>query len=112
MPLPHLRDLPIPALFRLLHDAGLAPEHARRLVSAIHRRGARAWEELMSKGVAPEADKSCASPLQQISALARRYQVQATPAIFLGDGRHIGGMRSALDIEKALATVKPVNGER
>lgn len=65
---------------------------------------ARAWEELMSSGTPPDGGKACASPLEQIAALARRYQVQATPAIFLGDGRHIGGMRSALDIEKALSS--------
>jgi thiol:disulfide interchange protein DsbC len=64
---------------------------------------ARAWEELMAGGAAPEGDKTCPNPLQQIGVLARRFQVQATPAIFLGDGRHIGGMRSALDIEKAMA---------
>ena len=67
---------------------------------------ARAWEELMAAGTPPEGDKSCANPLKQIAALARRFQVQATPAIFLGDGRHIGGMRSALDIEKAMAAAR------
>ncbi|MHC4940038.1 MAG: 23S rRNA (adenine(2503)-C(2))-methyltransferase RlmN [Planctomycetota bacterium] len=45
----HLRDLPIPDLFRLLHDAGIAPQHARVLVPAIHRHGARTWEELKLK---------------------------------------------------------------
>ena len=67
---------------------------------------AHAWEALMAGGAAPEGDKTCANPLQQIGALARRFQIQATPAIFLGDGRHIGGMRSALDIEKAMAAAK------
>jgi thiol:disulfide interchange protein DsbC len=64
---------------------------------------ALAWEDLMTSGKAPAGEKGCANPLQQIIVLARRFQVQATPAIFLGDGRHIGGMRSALDIEKALS---------
>ena len=67
---------------------------------------ARAWEELMSTGTLPGGNKSCAHPLNQIGALTRRFQIQATPAIFLGDGRHIGGMRSAADIEKELASVK------
>jgi protein-disulfide isomerase len=60
----------------------------------------------MAGGATPEGDKNCANPLQEIGALARRFQVQATPAIFLGDGRHIGGMRSALDIEKAMAAAR------
>ena len=41
-----------------------------------------------------------------IAVLTQRYQIQSTPAIFLGDGTRIGGMRSAADIEKALATVR------
>ena len=67
---------------------------------------ARAWEDLMVGGAVPEGDKACAHPLKEIAALARRFQVQATPAIFLADGRHIGGMRSAADIEKAMAAAQ------
>lgn len=67
---------------------------------------AKAWEDLMSSGVAPGSDRSCAHPLSRVSAIARRYQVQATPAIFLGNGVQIGGMRSAADIEKALGAVR------
>ena len=67
---------------------------------------AGAWEELMLRGIMPESAKSCSSPFNRVAALARRYQITATPAIFLGDGRHIGGMRSAADLEKAFATVK------
>jgi thiol:disulfide interchange protein DsbC len=66
---------------------------------------ARAWEELMTSGTMPESAGPCPHPLNQIAAITRRFQIQATPAIFLGDGRHIGGMRSAADIEKALASV-------
>lgn len=67
---------------------------------------AAAWEALMSRGVVPESGKSCPNPLDRITAITRRFQIQSTPAIFLGDGKHIGGMRSALDIEKALAAIK------
>jgi len=67
---------------------------------------AGAWEELMSRGIVPESGKSCSHPLNRIAALARRFQIQATPAIFLGDGKHIGGMRRAAEIEKAMAAIK------
>ncbi len=67
---------------------------------------AAAWEDLMSSGVMPESGKSCPNPLNRIAAIARRFQIQSTPAIFLGDGKHIGGMRSAADIEKAMAAIK------
>ncbi|MNC84924.1 putative thiol:disulfide interchange protein DsbC precursor [compost metagenome] len=67
---------------------------------------AQAWEDLMSAGTVPDNDRSCANPLNQIAAITRRFQIQATPAIFLGDGKHIGGMRRAAEIEKAMAAVK------
>jgi len=66
----------------------------------------KAWEDWMSRGTLPDGGKACANPLDQIAAITRRFHIEATPAIFLGDGRHIGGMRSAADIEKALGTVK------
>lgn len=67
---------------------------------------ARAWDDLMASGAVPESGKACANPLDKIAALARRFQIQGTPAIFLGGGKQIGGMRSALDIEKAFGAVK------
>jgi protein-disulfide isomerase len=60
----------------------------------------------MSAGTMPDNAGSCAHPLNQIATITRRFQIQATPAIFLSNGQHIGGMRSAADIEKALASVK------
>lgn len=64
---------------------------------------AGAWEELLARGIVPESGRSCSHPLNRIAAIARRYQIKETPAVFLGDGRQIGGMRSAADIEKAFA---------
>ena len=44
----HLRDVPIPALPRILREAGASSPAplARRLALAIHRRGALTWDEL------------------------------------------------------------------
>lgn len=67
---------------------------------------AEAWEELMSRGTVPGSGKSCSHPLNQITAIARRFQIKSTPAIYLGDGSHIGGLRSAMDIEKAFSAIK------
>lgn len=67
---------------------------------------AAAWEAMMSSGTVPQGGTSCPHPLDGIAILAQRYQIQSTPAIFLGDGTRIGGMRSAADIEKALAAVR------
>lgn len=67
---------------------------------------ASAWETMMSTGAKPEGSMSCPHPLDGIAVLTQRYQIQSTPAIFLGDGTRIGGMRTAADIEKALAAVR------
>jgi len=67
---------------------------------------AGAWEELMARGTVPGGGTTCAHPIEQIAAIARRFQIQSTPAIFLGNGTLIGGMRSAADIERAFAAVK------
>lgn len=66
---------------------------------------AGAWDQLLGKGVTPEAG-ACPQPFQRIAALARRLQVTSTPAIFLGDGTALGGYRSASDLEKALGAVR------
>jgi thiol:disulfide interchange protein DsbC len=67
---------------------------------------AGAWEELMSRGAVPGSGTNCSHPLEQIAAIARRFQIQSTPAIFLDNGTLIGGMRSAADIEKAFAATR------
>jgi thiol:disulfide interchange protein DsbC len=67
---------------------------------------AGAWEELMSRGTVPGGGTTCSHPLEQVAAIARRFQIQSTPAIFLGNGTLIGGMRSAADIEKAFAATR------
>lgn len=67
---------------------------------------AAAWEAILSAGTVPDSGKSCANPLDGIAVLTQRYQIQSTPAIFLGDGTRIGGMRSAVDIEKALGSMR------
>jgi len=67
---------------------------------------ARAWDELMAKGVMPGEGSACPHPLDRIAALARRFQVASTPSIFLGDGTALGGYRSAADIEKAFGAAR------
>lgn len=85
----------------------LSEDSVRKSVAVwCARDRAQAWEQVLLSGAVPEGEASCPHPLDQIAAITRRFQIKATPAIYLGDGRHIGGMRSARDIEKALATVR------
>ena len=62
---------------------------------------AKAWDELMSRGVAPQNDGKCETPLEKNMELARRFGAQGTPALYLADGRMLGGYVPADKIEEA-----------
>ena len=62
---------------------------------------ARAWDDLMSSGVAPQNDAKCDTPIEKNIDLAQRFGVRGTPAVFLADGRSIGGFVEAAKIEEA-----------
>lgn len=62
---------------------------------------ARAWEDYMLRGVAPQGDAKCETPIDRNMAMARRFGAQGTPAVFAGDGRMLGGYISAEKIEEA-----------
>lgn len=67
---------------------------------------AKAWDDLMTRGIAPQADAKCDTPLDKNMDLARRFGANGTPAVFLADGRMIGGYVTAEKIEEELKTVK------
>ncbi len=68
---------------------------------------ARTWDDLMNKSALPaNAAKNCATPLEENAALAKRFGVRGTPAIYLANGQQIGGYLPADKIEQALAAVK------
>jgi thiol:disulfide interchange protein DsbC len=62
---------------------------------------AKAWDELMSNGVAAQNDGKCDTPIEKNVELAQRFGVRGTPAIFTADGRSIGGYLEAAKIEEA-----------
>ena len=63
---------------------------------------ARAWEDLMLRGVSPQNEARCDTPLEKNMEMARRFGAQGTPAIYLADGRMIGGFVAAEKIEEIL----------
>ena len=67
---------------------------------------AQAWEDLMLKASVPAGAKDCATPIDKNRQLMRRFGIRGTPAIYLEDGRHIGGYLQARQIEQALNSVK------
>ena len=66
---------------------------------------AQAWDNLMLKAAPPEGGKSCAAPIEKNLQLMRRFGIRGTPAIYLENGRHIGGYLPAEKIEQALNSV-------
>jgi thiol:disulfide interchange protein DsbC len=65
---------------------------------------ARAWEDLMLRGVAPQGEAKCDTPFEKNMEMARRFGAQGTPAVFLADGRSLGGFVTADKIEEGFRT--------
>jgi len=63
---------------------------------------AKAWDDYMSRGTPPVSDGKCDVPIDKNKQLAQRFRINGTPAIFLADGRMIGGYVPAEQLEQAL----------
>ena len=67
----------------------------------------RTWDDMMTKGSLPaNAPKNCATPLEENAALAKRFGVRGTPAVYLSNGQQVGGYLPAEKLEQALAVTK------
>jgi thiol:disulfide interchange protein DsbC len=64
---------------------------------------AKAWEDMMLRGVAPAAKRDCDAPLEHNAQLAQRFGIRGTPGVYLANGQQIGGYLAADKIEAALA---------
>jgi len=68
---------------------------------------AKTWDDLMNKASLPaNAVKTCATPLEENQALAQRFGVRGTPAVYLANGQQVGGFLPAAQLEQALAALK------
>jgi len=68
---------------------------------------AKAWDDLMSRGVVPQGEAKCDTPIDKNMELARRFGAQGTPAIYIADGRMLGGYVTADKIEEAFRSPTP-----
>lgn len=67
---------------------------------------AKAWEDLMLRGVAlPQNGAKCDTPIEKNMEMARRFGAQGTPAVFLADGRMLGGYVTAEKIEEGFRSL-------
>lgn len=62
---------------------------------------AKAWDDLMLKGVQPEAGK-CEPPSNKVLALGKKLRVNGTPALIFANGIVNPGYMPAAELEKAL----------
>ncbi len=67
----------------------------------------RTWDDLMNKStLAANAPKNCATPIEENQALAQRFGVRGTPAVYLANGQQVGGYLPADKLEQALTAVR------
>jgi thiol:disulfide interchange protein DsbC len=78
-------------------------EKSRAVWCAENR--AQAWEELMLKAAVPDSARNCTTPIERNREIMRRFGIRGTPAIYLENGRQIGGYLPAAQIEQALNSV-------
>jgi thiol:disulfide interchange protein DsbC len=62
----------------------------------------KAWEDVMLRGAAPQGEAKCEVPLEKNMELVQRFRINGTPAIFLADGRMLGGYVPADQLEQAM----------
>lgn len=66
---------------------------------------AKAWDDFMLRSTPPTGGTACETPIEKSLQMMRRFGVRGTPAIYLENGRHIGGFIPAEQIERALNSV-------
>ena len=63
---------------------------------------AKAWLDLMLKGVTPTARASCDAPLDKNIAISRKYRINSTPTLIFADGQRVAGWMTADKLSKML----------
>jgi thiol:disulfide interchange protein DsbC len=65
---------------------------------------AKAWDDFMLRGAAAQSDGNCVVPFEKNHELTQRFGIRGTPAIFLADGRMLGGFLPAAELEKEMSS--------
>lgn len=65
----------------------------------------KAWDDAMTRGTVPEGGRTCDTPVEKNLALAKRFGARGTPAVYLADGRQVGGYVPADKLDEALSLV-------
>lgn len=68
---------------------------------------AKAWENIMNGGVAPDMGDSCdSSAVDKNIELGNSLGIQGTPTLFLADGRRLPGFVTAEELKRSIASSK------
>jgi thiol:disulfide interchange protein DsbC len=62
----------------------------------------KVWNDWMVKGQPPSSPGTCDNPIESVQALGQKMRVNATPTIFLANGRRIPGAISLAQLETAV----------
>jgi len=68
---------------------------------------AKAWDDVMLRGVVAQGDGNCVVPFDKNHELTQRFGIRGTPAIFLADGRMLGGYIPAAELEQEMTSASP-----
>jgi thiol:disulfide interchange protein DsbC len=85
-----------------LHPA--AAEKAKRIWCSPDRN--KAWDDYMTKGVAPTAAPSCENPVDKLVQFGTQHGINATPTLVFANGERVPGAISSGQIEKLLSAPK------
>lgn len=69
----------------------------------------KAWDDLMLRGIAPGADKTCKTPISEIAQLGQKLKINGTPTLIFADGQRVPGAVPGEQIEKLLNAAQAKN---
>lgn len=64
---------------------------------------AKAWNSMMLEGKMPTAKSDCATPVQKVQEIGRKYAITGTPTLIFASGERVPGAISAGEIEQRLS---------
>ncbi len=62
----------------------------------------KSWNDWMLRGQPPSGSGACDNPIESVQALGQKMRVNATPTLFLANGRRIPGAISLAQLEAAI----------
>jgi thiol:disulfide interchange protein DsbC len=78
-----------------------APDMAKRIWCSPDK--VKAWDDYLSRGIAPTADGTCQNPVDKIVDYGRKKGINGTPTLVFESGARVPGAISAAQIESYLA---------